>query len=289
MKSALLLALAAALASGCSQTHRSDTNADQHAASDSRVEVLRVEDVQWTPLNPARGDQSPQAATLWGDRSATGPTGFLVRFADGFSSPPHIHNVTYRGVVISGLVHNDDPDAAEMWMPPGSYWTQPMGEAHITAAKGSVNIAYIEIEEGPYLVQPTEEAFDMGERPVNIDASNIVWLDVVNTRWIASNNSHGPEMAFLWGDPSDGQLSGSLVKLPAGFRGEIRTNGTSFRAVIVQGNVTLSESEYAAEALRPGSSFGSNGKAVLRIKSGSEEESLLYVRTRGVFELVPAE
>lgn len=286
MKSALLLALATALASGCAQPHRSDTNAAQHAAIDSRVEVLRVEDVQWTPLNPARGDQSPQAGTLWGDRNATGPTGFLVRFADGFSSPPHIHNVTYRGVVISGLVHNDDPDAAEMWMPPGSYWTQPKGEAHITAAKGSVNVAYIEIEEGPYLVQPTEEAFDRGERPVNVDASNIVWLDASNTRWIASNDSHGPAMAFLWGDPIDGQLSGSLIKLPAGFRGEIRTSGTSFRAVIARGNVTLSESELAAEALRPGSSFGSNGKAVHRIESGSEEESLLYVRTRGVFEFV---
>ena len=59
---------------------------------------------------------------------------------DGFSSPPHIHNVTYRAMVIKGLVHNDDPEAENMWMPPGSFWTQPAGEAHITSAKGEENI-----------------------------------------------------------------------------------------------------------------------------------------------------
>ena len=59
----------------------------------------------------------------------------------------------------------------------GSFWTQPKGEVHITAAKGTTNVAYIEIEEGPYLVLPTEEAFDSGERPINVDASNIVWID----------------------------------------------------------------------------------------------------------------
>lgn len=92
--------------------------------SDTASEVLLQSDVQWTPLNPARGDQSPQAGTLWGDRTNSGASGFLVQFVDGFSSPPHIHNVTYRGVVISGLIHNDDPKAEKMWMPEGSFWTQ---------------------------------------------------------------------------------------------------------------------------------------------------------------------
>jgi hypothetical protein len=98
-----------------------------------------------------------------------------VLFERGFSSPPHIHNVSYRGIVIELRVHKDDPDAAKMWMPAGSYWTQPAGggvESHITAADGASNLAYIEIEDGPYLVRPADEAFDNGERPINVHASN---------------------------------------------------------------------------------------------------------------------
>ena len=125
-------------------------------------------DVEWEKLNPARGDQSPAAATLWGDRNGTDATGFLVRFVDGFSSPPHIHNVSYRGIVIQGLVHNDDPTAAPMWMPTGSYWTQPLGGAHITSATGGTTVAYIEIEEGPYLVRPVDQATASGQHPVNV-------------------------------------------------------------------------------------------------------------------------
>ncbi|MET0000674.1 MAG: DUF4437 domain-containing protein, partial [Candidatus Thiodiazotropha lotti] len=130
--------------------------------------MVLASEINWEQLNPARGDKSPQAGTLWGDRKGSVPTGFLAKFVDGFSSPPHIHNVTYRAVVISGTIHNDDPDAADMWMPAGSFWTQPKGEVHITSAKGSTNIALVEIERGPYLVLPVEKAFDAGERPINV-------------------------------------------------------------------------------------------------------------------------
>ncbi len=195
-------------------------------------EVRLASALSWEALNPARGDRSPRAATIWGDRNGSGPTGFLVQVVDGFSSPPHIHNVTYRGVVIEGLIHNDDPEAAPMWMPAGSFWTQPQGESHITAARGETNIAYIEIESGPYLVRPLEEAFDSGERPVNVDPSNIVWLDAAASPWIAEP---GPEIAFVWGAP--GGLSGTLLKLPAGFRGGLRADGAHLRAVVIQGRL----------------------------------------------------
>lgn len=65
-------------------------------AEESRSVVLGFDELSWQALNPLRGDKSPQAATLWGDRNGLAPTGFLVRFVDGFSSPPHIHNVSYR-------------------------------------------------------------------------------------------------------------------------------------------------------------------------------------------------
>lgn len=98
------------------------------------IRIVLAADVDWQALNPARGEMSPRAGTLWGDRNAEVPTGFLAKFRDGFSSPPHIHNVTYRAVVISGGIHNDDPEAERMWMGSGSFWTQPKGEVHITSA-----------------------------------------------------------------------------------------------------------------------------------------------------------
>ncbi len=259
----------------------------------STSEVVLKSDVKWSPLNPARGNQSPKAGTLWGDRTDSGASGFLVKFVDGFSSPPHIHNVTYRGVVISGLIHNDDPNAGEMWMPTGSFWTQPAGEAHITSAKGSKNLAYIEIEKGPYLVLPTEEAFDSDDKSINVDASNIVWLNTSKITWIDHPeipvSKDKPNIAFLWGNPQDGEPNGTLVKLPPGFTGKIRSNGSTFRAVVIQGRAQYQvPNETKGKTLEPGSYFSSEGEFVHQISSEVEEECIIYVRVEGKYEVIPS-
>lgn len=114
--------------------------------------VIATDNIDWGLLNPLRGDASPRAADLWGDRTKDIATGMLVKFKKGFSSPPHIHNISYRGVVIEGLLHNDDPTAEKLWLTTGSFWTQPAGETHITAADGQDNLIYLEIDSGPYLV-----------------------------------------------------------------------------------------------------------------------------------------
>ena len=147
----------------------------QQSFAQEATEIVKFSDVTYQPLNPARGDAAPQAGVLWGDIAKDVPTGAIIKFGENFSSPPHIHNITYRGIVIEGAVHNDDPDAANMWMGPGSFWSQPAGEPHITsaAAEGGATI-FLEILEGPYLVRPTEEAFDNHELPVNLDSSNVV-------------------------------------------------------------------------------------------------------------------
>ena len=251
--------------------------------NDTSVDVVTVSEVKWEQLNPARGDKSPQAGTLWGDRKGTVPTGFLVKFVDGFSSPPHIHNATYRAVVISGLIHNDDPDAAEMWMPAGSFWTQPKGEVHITAAKGATNVALVEIDVGPYLVLPPEEAFDSGERPINVDASNIVWVDPPGVH--ASDN--GPKLAYLWGNLEDGQSNGSFVKLPTGFMGKMHSHGANFRAGVIKGQPQYLGSN--TKTLEPGSYFGSKGESVHVISSNAEVESIIYVRTDGKYDVIAAQ
>ena len=244
--------------------------------------IVLASELEWEQLNPARGDRSPKAASLWGDRKGPGPSGFLVRFVDGFSSPPHNHNVSYRGVVIEGLVHNDDPSAEAMWMPTGSFWTQPRGAAHITAAKGIDTLAYIEIEEGPYLVRPVEQSFESDEKPMNLDASNIVWLnafEIIGSVPIdASTHADDAKITFLWGNPEDEGPSGILVKLRAGSVGVMRSNRSTYRAVVIQGSPAHHAVDGSDPAIMgPGSYIGSNG-ASARVSCESREDCILYVR-----------
>lgn len=266
-----LLALAFTL---CAARSSTPTVSKNKASSD--LEVVRFSDINWTPLIPALGDNSPKSGTLWGDRAANTATGFLVQFKDGFSSPPHIHNVTYKGIVISGLIHNDDPDAAKMWMPPVSYWTQPQGEAHITAAKGDMNMAYIEIDSGPYLVRPTEQAYDNGERPINIDASNIIW----------HNTTNGAQLAYLWGNQSDEHPSGTLLKLPKQFQGTLNTNDTPIKALVIQGQLKLrTNSNSTATTLSTASYFQTSDTPTIQLINNTDQNTVLYIRTSGKLEL----
>ena len=258
-----------------------DANGDMsHTAPAQNSRVVHVSEATWTPLNPARGAASPQAATLWGDRNEAIPTGFLVRFVDGFSSPPHIHNITYRAVVINGLVHNDDPDAAMMWMPAGSFWTQPAGEPHITAAKGTPNLALVEIDRGPYLVRPVEQAFDSGERPLNLHAANLVWVPLAGQ----PPSAGGVRIAYLWGELADEAWRGTFLKLPAGFQGSISSGGAALHAVVVSGK--LVHQGDAEQSLTPGSYFGASDGAAHRIVAGAEE-TVLYIRSKGAYGLRP--
>ncbi len=264
--------------------------AAQERLAEATTKVVLASEIDWQQLNPKRGDKSPQAGTLWGDRNGSAATGFLVKFVDGFSSPPHIHNVSYRGVVIAGGVHNDDPDAKPMWMPAGSFWTQPAGEVHITASRG-IGIAYIEIDKGPYLVLPEKDAWDNGERPFNIDPSNLVWLDTSSTSWIESpvkkDSANGPDIAFLWGNPKDNKPNGTLVRLPAGFHGEIQSNRQSFQAVLIGGSTQLQlPKQNESKTLTPGSYFSSKGISTHRLSCHSESGCIIYVRSNGSFKIV---
>ena len=289
MKLSLLLVLCLSPAA-CLGARGGPDTAAPGLETDSPPELVLFSDVEWGPLNPARGDKGPKAGTLWGDRTGPGPSGFLVEFVDGFESPPHIHNVSYRGAVLSGLVHNDDPQAAERWMPAGSFWTQPRGAVHITSARGGRNLVYVEIEEGPYLVLPVEEAFEAGEVAVNVEPSGIAWVDAPG--WPSS--ADGPELAPLWGDAREGELNGAFVRLPAGFTGAVRGQGSTFRAVVIQGRPrygppVAADDGTAARALAPGSSFSSGGGSEHRISCEPDEACVLYVRTEGHVEVLPAQ
>ena len=245
-------------------------------------EVVTADNVEWGWLNPIRGDKSPAAGELWGDRTKNEPAGFLVKFKKGFSSPPHIHNITYRGVVIKGLLHNDDENAEKQWLPAGSYWQQPAGEAHITAADGEENMALLDIQEGPYLVKPTSEAFDNGERPVNVDKTNLVWLNANDIQWVSEKSN--VQTAFLWGSHEVNQLRATFIKLPAGFKGKIKNLSPNFRAVIISGEITHQFSKKDTKnELQPGSYFGAEENATSIISTA--KETVIYIRSNGDYEV----
>jgi len=236
-----------------------------------------MDDVTWEDLNPARGDQSPRAGTLWGDRKGPPATGYLLRPVDGFRSPPHIHNVTYRAVVLRGVLHNDDENAADMWMPAGSFWTQPKGQPHITAAKGADTLAYIEIDEGPYLVHPVDQAFATDEHPVNVHVSNVVWVPVDDVA--TAHVSH------LWGAPSSSAPHGLFVKLAAHSDAIVHHQGAELRVVVVTGTSQLALPDGAPQAaLAPGSLVSSTGEGVHPLKCG-DEDCVFYVRATGPLDV----
>ena len=257
------------LSAGCS------TTSINHQLSGQDLNVVPASDVKWQQLNPKRGDKSPKAANLWGDRLEPGPTGFLVEFVDGFSSPPHIHNFSYRCVVINGLIHNDDPAAADMWMPAGSFWTQPAGEVHITSCKGGC-LAYIEIEDGPFRVHPAGDAFDNGERPVNIDKSNFVWLNGSD-----KSPTSGAEVSYLWGSPQKGQLSGTMLKLPPGFEGNVGNENSSLQLVVIQGQLGYKlPAKKNVINIDPGGYLFFTESSLNKLSCRSNEDCLVYVRTK---------
>jgi len=93
-------------------------------------------------------------------------------------------------------------------------------------------------------------------------------------------------MAFLWGRPQQGELSGTLVKLPAGFTGEIRGNNSPLRAVVIQGEINHRlDSENEVKTLPPGSYFGSTDVTVHSITNMTEETTIIYIRTSGPFTI----
>lgn len=255
------------------------------------VTVVRAADLQWEQLNPARGAASPMAANVWGDRASTGATGFVVRFVDGFESPPHIHNVSYRGVVLRGLVHNDDPNADRAWMPPGSFWTQPRGAVHITSAKGSEVVAYIEIEQGPYLVRPVDQAFISEEQSINVDRGNLVWVDARQAPAAEelSASAASVQIAYLWGSPGRDVPSGALVRLRPESKAVLVGDGKLARAMVIGGQLTHQVGALPGPStpMGPGGHLRTDARRVqLSCKAG--DDCLVYVRFEGRFSVEEA-
>lgn len=287
MKTVKIIGLAAiaSLAVACTNTSNENKTNDEVTETQTVIEnptnkIGLRKDIKYIPLNPARGDKAPQAGAIYGNIREDVPTGYIGKFKNGFSSPPHIHNITYRAIVMNGEMHNADEKAPKMWMPTGSIWTQPKGQPHITAAQGENAMAYIQIESGPYLVKPVSEAFESDEKPINIDASNMIYLDKDASKLIDENSD--AKIAYIW-KLKNGE-TGYLAKLPAGYNGKIHSFGDFF-SVVISGDVDYTmPNAKEATTLDPGSHFESSAEAMHNIATTGE--AIVYIKTKSPFKIL---
>ena len=268
----ILVVISGVLSLSCHSMQIKSENA-QEAITEPTINVIMVSDVKWEQLNPARGSNSPMAATLWGDRTGPGASGFLLKPIDGFRSPPHIHSSGYHGVVIKGAIHNARPDVEDRYLTPVSFWTQPGGAVHVTASKGN-SLAYIEVE-GEFDVLPEEKGAPNNTSEIIIPASSISWSELHGM----STSTNGVKIAVLWQDPLD-EMRGTLVKLSSGFVGTMPSNDETFYAVVIQGTLMHQvQGKSDPKTLEPGSYYGSNGNALHEITCLKEGDCVIYIRS----------
>ena len=93
-------------------------------------------------------------------------------------------------------------------------------------------------------------------------------------------------VADLWVNLQDVQSNGTFVSLPDVCAGKIRIWVSTFRAVIIKGQPKYLGAD--AKNLEPGSYFGSKGEAVHQVSSSEDEETVIYVRTNGKYEVILA-
>ncbi len=136
-------------------------------------------------------------------------------------------------------------------------------------------------------MRPPSQAFDSGERPINVDKSNIVWVDQLERQSSAKGAKRRAKIAFLWSSPQDNYLNGNFVKLPKGFEGELLSLGEALNAVVIKGQPSYKTPQLREpHVLQPGSYFGSRGKTATHLISCKfQDECVLYVRMKGRFKL----
>lgn len=90
-----------------------------------------------------------QAAPAYGDL-ANGPHGTFIKMPAGYVSPAHIHTADYWAVVVSGVLVNKKPDAADVLLPPGSYYFQKGGERHVTKCTSKEGCVFFVSQNGKF-------------------------------------------------------------------------------------------------------------------------------------------
>lgn len=125
-------------------------------------------------------------------------------------------------------------------------------------------------------MRPTDQAYDTGQRPMNIDGSNIVWIDTTS----------GAQIAYLWASQSNAPPSGTLIKLPRNFQGSLDTENSPVKAVVIQGQLKLRTMSIPSETtLSTASYFQTSNTPPIHLINNSDQDTILYLRTAGKIQL----
>ena len=114
------------------------------------------------------------------------------------------------------------------------------------------------------------------------DATELTVITAENIEWGLLNPLRGdasPRAAALWG--TSDTAHGSLLKLPASFRGILYNTGT-VKAVVVSGNMQL-DNNVTVVNLTPSSFFAAGSPADLVISAS--EETVLYIHATGRYQV----
>jgi hypothetical protein len=119
--------------------------------------MIPAGELKWEPYAPG----SPlQVAPLWGDRSAPGDHGMLLKLPAGFEAGLHSHTLTYHAVALQGKwVHTDEMKNTKE-LGPMSY-VQQLGKAnHNDVCKGPEDCIIFIHQDGPgdFIPAPAEPA-----------------------------------------------------------------------------------------------------------------------------------
>jgi quercetin dioxygenase-like cupin family protein len=117
------------------------------ALADTRKLDIKQADLHWTqPFGP----QGPQFGFVEGKLGDTHPASFFVRFGAGGDSGWHFHNHDYKAVVLAGtFTEQQDGEAGETQLPPGTFFTQPAKVAHRNGClKGTDCLVYVHFDDG---------------------------------------------------------------------------------------------------------------------------------------------
>ncbi|MCR9159068.1 MAG: DUF4437 domain-containing protein [Nannocystaceae bacterium] len=152
MRTKLLVVLAVAGCASSPETTRVDE--PRVAAADSAVTVVLASQVQWGPLNPTRGKESPLAGTLCGDPEGDQPGGVLVKLSAGSAGTIRSHDSNLRIVVIQGRPAPVGEVAGQATgLEPGSFLSANGGDHPFTCEGGDDCVLYVrtegEVDVGP--------------------------------------------------------------------------------------------------------------------------------------------
>ena len=230
-------------------------------------------DVPWAPVNPEQ-PEGPSWVILEGDPSK-GAFTMMAKLGAGFETPLHKHPAGFTGVVISGEVrHGASKDAAKA-MGPGTMWTEPADEAHVTACVGEEDCVFVGRMDGPMAMTPVDAPSETAKATV-VPAAEIAYQPV------NPEQPQGPGMALLSGDQTQGAFV-ALARFPGGMITPEHVHTAGYVGVVIAGQIKDGEG-----AAKTAGSYWNNAAQHPHETSCVEgQDCVFFVSMDGAMDMTP--